>query len=271
MRAWFRKFVIGILMLLWFTIAIGAIWLQRTLHQIEQGKYGKFEDIEFLEPKFKEPSQTKVYSTDGKVLATYLIGNQVHVPFDSLSPELVQCLIASEDPKHFYSSRQSPFLNCLENAYKSLIGQHGRGLSWELSWPYRNLNRLKRNEIEFNAPPYFGFYQSAVWMSKLEKRYSKEEIIAIRLNYEEFGNGCDGVYAASQSYFGKRPSQLNWQESACIVAMLKSLQNDPRRNAERAREFRNLVFQKLCDQKVLSKTALDSLSVLDLSLKLDIH
>lgn len=271
MRQWIKKIALGVFILSILTCLTAAVWVQVTLKQIENGKYGTFKDIEFLNPVSKGPLQTKVYSSDGKVLASYFSDNRIHVPFDSLSTELVQCVIASEDPEHFSSCRQSPFSNCFEKAYKSLMGQHGRGLSWELSWPYRSLNQLKRNHIEFNAPPSIGFYQSAVWMSMLEKHYTKEEIVAIRLNWEEFGNSLDGVYAVSQSYFGKSPSQLNWQESACIVGMLESLQNAPRRSPEKSKEARASIFQKLFDQGVLSKTELDSLSVLDLTLKPDIH
>lgn len=254
-------------------VALGAIWLQVTLTQIENGHYGTLDSIEWLNPLYSASTGTKVYSSDGKILASYFTENRVTLPFDSLSEELVQCLVASEDPEHFSSYQKSPFINCFSIAYRGLSGYNS------LPGQETPITRQLVNQLHFllwSAPretnQFIRLLRYPVFMGILEKAFSKEEIVAIYLNSTDFLYGAYGIQAASQTYFDKRASELNWQEAAALVAMLKgpSLYN-VRKNKDTAHWARNEVFQKLADQKVITEVERDSLSKLEVILRSTDH
>lgn len=261
----FKKIFLGILAVVVLT-AIGLLaWLQIELNRIERSLKPIFdENIEWLRPVYKPSPATTVYTSDGKELGSYYTDNYVSLPFDSLSTKLVQCHMAFEDPDHFTSYQKSAFLNCFQFLNRAISGKSS-------SLTQRLVNQLyfiwidtpgEKNQLS-------QMLRNPVLMGLLEKAFSKEEIVAIYLNQIDFLYGARGIHAASKLYFGKRASQLNWQEAATIVAMLKApaLYN-PKINPDKAQRARGQIFQKLAGQGIINENERDSLSQLEIELRL---
>ena len=100
---------------------------------------------------------------------------------------------------------------------------------------------------------------------QIEKRYTKNEIIAMYLNLYDFGNTADGVRSASKIYFNKTPDSLLIEDAATLVGMLKnSSYYNPLRRPELVKERRNVVFQQMQRNEMITKIEMDSLTKLPL-------
>ena len=230
---------------LWFTIfavmatsivAFTAIW---------NGWVGYMPPVEDLQNPINRFA-TQIYSSDGKVLGTWNFNreNRVCVNYNELSPSLVQALVATEDER-FYSHSGIDFIALTRAIVKrGLLGQiHAGGgstITQQLAKQLYSdaasstLERLLQKPIE------------RVIAIKLERNYTKEEIIALYLNYFDFLHNAVGIKTAANTYFKKEPRQLTVCESATLVGLCKnpSLFN-PVRYPERCRSRRNVVLGQM--------------------------
>ena len=230
---------------LWFTIfavmatsivAFTAIW---------NGWVGYMPPVEDLQNPINRFA-TQIYSSDGKVLGTWNFNreNRVCVNYNELSPSLVQALVATEDER-FYSHSGIDFIALTRAIVKrGLLGQiHAGGgstITQQLAKQLYSdaasstLERLLQKPIEW------------VIAIKLERNYTKEEIIALYLNYFDFLHNAVGIKTAANTYFKKEPRQLTVCESATLVGLCKnpSLFN-PVRYPERCRSRRNVVLGQM--------------------------
>jgi penicillin-binding protein 1A len=206
-----------------------------------------FDELE--NPKFSVASQ--VLANDGSELGNYFIENRVPVNYNQLSPYLVKALISTED-KRFNDHSGVDAEALLRVLFRTfLLRQKGSGGGSTITQQLAKMLYSDRNFEGMNfverifaySTRKFGEMITAV---KLEKRYSKEEILTMYLNKVNFVNGAYGIKAASEIYFGKSQKDLNVEESATIIGMLQnpSLFN-PMRRPKKVKDRRNEVFLKM--------------------------
>ena len=221
-------------------------------------------DLEILEnPKTYLASE--IFSSDGKTLGKYYFNdNRTPITFEELPSHLVDALIATEDIR-FYSHSGIDFKRTFGAALK--LGKDGGGstitqqLAKLLFTGEGSKDRLERLTQKFKE------YIIAV---RLERHYTKDEIITQYLNLYDFGNNADGIRSASRIYFGKEPKDLDINESAILVAMLKnsSLYNPrPHRNPIGVKNRRNVVLNQMSKYGYLDQKIVDSLKLQPLNLK----
>ena len=225
-------------------LAFTAIWL---------GLIGYMPDIEELQNPISR-SATQVFSADGQVLGTwnYNRENRILVSYNNLSPHLVHALVATEDER-FYEHSGIDFIALARAVVKrGILGQTSAGggstITQQLAkqlyskTAHSKLERVLQKPIEW------------VIAVKLERNYTKEEIIALYLNYFDFLHNAVGIKTAANTYFNKEPKDLNIEESATLIGLCKnpSLYN-PVRYAERSRDRRNVVLLQMQKAGYLSK------------------
>ena len=217
------------------------------------GVVGYSPDIENLQNPISK-SASLVYSEDGKVLGTYNAdkANRIPVSFSKLSPHLVHALVATEDVR-FYEHSGIDFIALGRAIVKrGLLGHESAGggstitqqLAKQLySAPASSsVERMLQKPIEW------------VTAIKLERNFTKEEIIALYLNYFDFLHGAVGIKTAANTYFNKEPKDLTVNEAALLIGLCKnpSLFN-PVRYPERCKERRNVVLAQMVKAGYLSQ------------------
>lgn len=211
-----------------------------------------------------------IYSSDGEELGRYFrkTGNRVYADFDEISENVINALIATEDSR-FESHSGIDVRALMRVALKTIILRQknaGGGstitqqLAKQLYSPESDglLDRISQKPIE--------------WMIavKLERFYSKDEIIKMYLNQFDFLYNAVGIKSAAYVYFGKKPNELTIEEAAMLVGMVKnpSVYN-PLRQPERTQQRRNIVLEQMYKSDIITEQQLDSLK--QIPLKLNFH
>lgn len=248
-------FVAGVLALFIFFTAIGRGWI---------GNTPSVEDLENPIDKFA----TQIISADGVVLGTFARtqDNRVWVDYDELSPNLVKALVATEDVRFLEHSGID--LKALVRAVVKRVILRKRSAGGGSTLTQQLAKQLYTEHVARNSVQR-ALQKPSEWVIavKLERYYTKEEILTLYLNKYDFGNNAIGIYTASSVYFGKLPQDLNVQESAMLVGMCKnsSLYN-PLRRKEKTQERRNVVLAQMEKAGFLQETETDSLQATDLVL-----
>lgn len=182
--------------------------------------FGDLPDTKELENP-KSVLATEVIAIDGSVLGRFFIENRVKVPFDSLSNNVVNALIATEDER-FFEHSGIDFRALGRVLVKTVLGGNkGGGGGSTITQQLSKLlftDNVSSNVLE-RAMQKFREWIISV---QLERKYTKGEIMAMYLNKFDFLNDGDGIQAAAEVYFGKSQSELNIEEAAMIVGMLKN-------------------------------------------------
>ena len=206
---------------------------------------------------------TRIYSSDGQILGSYYRENRSDVKFESLPEGLVQALICTEDVR--YKGHTGVDFKGLVRAIV-YMGKRGGG-----STITQQLAKLLFTESYMSS----GFFERAVlqkpreWIiaTRLERQYTKDEIIGLYLNRYDFLNQAVGVQSAAQIYFGKTADELELHESAMLVGMLKnSALYNPLRRPERVESRRSTVLSQMHRYGVLTAAERDSVQALPLGL-----
>lgn len=200
---------------------------------------------------------TEIISEDGYVLGKYYVENRSSIPYNQLSPNLTNALIATEDIR-FYKHSGIDLRALFRVASGVLLGGNRGGGSTISQQLAKNLfpRESDRNIFEVS----FAKFKEWIVAVKLEKAYSKEEIIAMYFNTVDFGNLSHGINSAAKTYFDKTPLELTTEESALLVGMLKAPSKyNPRRNPDLALKRRNTVLNQMYKYDYLTKEEYDSL------------
>ena len=223
------------------------------------GFFGPMPDLKQLEnPKTNLASQ--IISSDGNTLGKYYFDeNRTPIGFDEIPINMVEALIATEDER-FYEHSGIDWLGTLR-AF-AFLGKRGgastisQQLARQIFVGVRSRNLLKT--ILQKAQEY-------VIAVQLEQRYTKKEILSMYLNKYDFGYQADGIRSAAKIFFNKIPQDLNIEESATLVGMLKnSSYFNPIRRPELVKFRRNIVFKQLLRNQLISQKEKDSLDQLPL-------
>ena len=206
---------------------------------------------------------TEVISSDGKTLGKYAAENRTPIKYKDLPENIVEALVATEDER-FYEHSGIDFRGTARAVLKP--GSGGASTITQQLARMLFTGRKSRNKVKRVLQK----VKEWVVATKLERQYTKKEIIAMYLNKYDFLNQAVGVRSAARIYFGKEPKELLLQESAMLVGMLKnsSLYN-PLRRAEKVKQRRNVVLKQMHRNEFISLQEKDSLQQLDLGL--DIH
>jgi len=248
--------------LFWASFLIGICLFIGIFIYTALGYLGEMPAFEQLENP-KTNLATQIISSDGVVLGKfYYNDNRTPITYEGLPKNIVQALIATEDER-YYDHSGIDWYATLRAIY--FLGERG-GASTITQQLARQLfvgvrSRNKKEAIIQKIKEW-------VLSIQLERRYTKEEIIAMYLNIYDFGYNADGVRSAAKIFFDSNPENLTIEQSATLVGMLQnsSLYN-PIRRPELVTKRRNVVFQQMYRNKLLTKREKDSLSMLDLEIK----
>jgi penicillin-binding protein 1A len=248
----------------WILFFAGILAIVLVFKLAAWGVFGEMPDHTQLEnPRTNLASE--IISSDGKTLGKfYFKDNRTPVDYKELPQHLVDALIATEDVRfHDHSGidargtlRAFAFLGKKGGA--STISQQ---LARQLFVGVRSKNKLETATQKI---------KEWVIATRLERQYTKEEIIAQYFNIYDFGNNADGIRSAASIYFDKEPRELDIKESAMLVGMFKnsSLYNPrPDRNPEGTKNRRNVVLSQMQRYGYITETVKDSLQKLDLGLR----
>ena len=226
------------------------------------GIFGTLPTFEELENPEKNLA-TEVISSDGVTLGKYAFKNRTPVGFKDLPDNLIHALIATEDER-FYEHSGIDFRGLARAIVKLGKGGGASTITQQLAKNLFNkggssstLKRLTQKVKEY------------IVATKLERQYTKNEIIAMYLNTQGFLFNAIGIRSASRIYFGKEPKDLDIQESAILVAMLKNpRQFNPNREISKKKSLtrRNVVFAQMAKNEFISQEEKDSLQNLPLKI-----
>ena len=242
------------------SLAFTAIWF---------GWIGYMPPLEDLQNPISRYA-TQVYTADGKVMGTWNLNreNRICVPYSNLSPYLVKALVATEDARFYEHSGIDFYALGRAIVKRGILGQENAGggstITQQLAKQlysdvaHSSLERLLQKPIEW------------VIAVKLERNYTKEELIALYLNYFDFLHNSVGIKTASNTYFNKEPNELSVVEAATLIGLCKnpSLFN-PVRYPERCLNRRNVVLSQMQKAGYLSTAEYNQLC--DEKLVLDFH
>ena len=231
--------------ILWALLAGGFVSAIVGFFAIWFGWIGYMPDIEDLQNPINRFA-TQVYSSDGKVIGTWNLNkeNRIVIPYKKMSPYLVQALVATEDER-FYEHSGIDF-RALGRAIikRGILGQTNAGGGSTIT--QQLAKQLYSSTAQSAAQRMFQKPIEWVIAIKLERYYTKEEIIALYLNYFDFLHNAVGIKTAANTYFNKEPKNLTVCEAATLIGLCKnpSLFN-PVRYPERAKERRNVVLSQM--------------------------
>lgn len=212
------------------------------------GQLPSFRDLE--NPKSNQASE--IYSSDKQVLGTYYVENRSNVNYKDISPNVINALIATED-KRFYEHSGIDFSRIFTIFLHNLLGskQGGSTITQQLAL---NLFSDKGREHSFikRLPQKLKELITAV---RIERRYTKEEIITMYLNTVDFGAySTFGIKSAARTYFNTTPDKLSPPQAALLVGMLNGTGiYSPLRHPDRALARRNLVLSRMEEANFLTK------------------
>jgi penicillin-binding protein 1A len=245
--------------LFWFMVILIPALVSCLFWSISAGLWGELPSFEELENP-KSNLASRVFSSDQKMLGTYYVENRSNVRFDELNPYLVEALIATEDERYHEHSGID-----LQGLVRVVVFAGGRGGGSTIT------QQLAKNLFRTRAHLKGGtvIKKLAEWLLavRLEKQYTKEEIVALYFNTYDFIYNAVGVESAAHVYFNSSLDSLRLEDAAMLVGMAKnpSLFN-PRRFPENAVNRRNTVLHQMVKNDFLSTEEFDSLKILPIEL-----
>ncbi|MCQ2268690.1 MAG: transglycosylase domain-containing protein [Bacteroidaceae bacterium] len=269
-KPWWRKLITTVLSVivffLFFLLAVdnNFLWL-----------FGKSPSMQAISnPIVNEASM--LYSADGKLLGKYFNENRSPVTYEEISPILIETLINTEDER-FYKHKGIDFVG-LTAAAKDIAKGRGRGASTITQQLVKNMFRV-RTEYSTGlcgkVPGLKLFIQKMKeWISatKIEAKFNKQEILTMYLNTVDFGSNAFGIKTAAKTYFNTTPDQLNYEQSAVLVGLLKATTTyNPKLNPKNSLKRRNVVLANMLSHKAITKKQYDSLTQIPIHLNYSVE
>ncbi|MBT8253192.1 MAG: transglycosylase domain-containing protein [Bacteroidia bacterium] len=248
----------------WKVFLLGVAGMMLLFLLASWGVFGEMPDHTILEnPRTNLASE--IISSDGVTLGKfYFKDNRTPVDYNELPPHLIDALIATEDAR-YHKHAGIDARGTLRALVKAGRGGGASTISQQLA------KQLFHGEGSKNT---LGRITQKIkeWIIaiRLERQYTKEEIIAMYFNIYDFGNNADGIRSASRIYFGKEPAKLELHESTMLVGMFKnsSLYNPrPHRNPEGTMNRRNVVLAQMAKYGFITEAVKDSIQKMPLNLR----
>lgn len=234
----YRKYIIRF----WMTFAALVLSVFFLFFSISKGWLGFMPGFEELEnPQSNLASE--IISADQELLGSYFIENRINIHFSELSPNLINALVATEDIR-FTRHSGIDARAFARVGYGIITGQNRGGGSTITQQLAKNLFPRQPNRT-FIGMVLIKFKEWVV-AARLERNYSKEEIIAMYFNTVDFGSHSFGIKSAARTFYNKEPNQLSVDEAAVLVGILKApTWFSPVRNPQRAMDRRNVVLNQM--------------------------
>lgn len=252
---------------LWTLLTITVLGSAVAFYAIDEGWIGYMPPIEDLQNPINRYA-TQIYSADGKILGTwnYNRENRVLVDYTKIAPAMVHALVATEDARFYEHSGIDFYALGRAIVKRGILGQKSAGggstitqqLAKQLYSEHANttMERLLQKPIEW------------VIAVKLERNYTKDEIITMYLNYFDFLHNAVGIKTASNVYFSKEPKDLTVTEAATLVGLCKNPSYyNPVRHPDRSRDRRNVVLGQMLKGGYISQEEYDKYCAEPLTLK----
>jgi penicillin-binding protein 1A len=254
------QFFLGFVFYFWLytrLVSMNFLWL-----------FGSMPDLEKLENP-KQVIASELYSADGVLLGKYFRENRSPVAYEDINPIMVKALIATEDVRFYEHSGID--LNSLISIPIYLLKGDNRGGSTLTQQLAKNLFKT-RNDASKGVLGYVPLLNTMIiktkeWImaTRLEKTFTKEEILTMYLNTVDFGSNSFGIKVACSTFFACSPKELGIAQAATLVGLLKAPTSySPVLNPEKSLERRNVVLGQLLKYQIITETAFDSLSTLPL-------
>ncbi|WP_251619893.1 transglycosylase domain-containing protein [Odoribacter lunatus] len=250
------------LLLLLFT---GAACVALFVYSVYAGLWGSLPDYAELR-SIQNYEASELYSDDGELIGKYYIENRTNVGYNTISPYAVQALIATEDVR-FYEHKGIDKTSMFRVFFKTLLlGNRSAGggstISQQLA---KNLYPREEQQIKFMPVVKLREIFTAY---RLEKIYSKDEILTLYLNTVSFGEHTFGIESASQRYFSTSASDLTIPQAATLIGLLKGPSRyNPRLHPERAQNRRNTVINQMVKYEFLTEEAGETYKDTELNLQ----
>ena len=234
-------------------------------------------------PSFKELENpennlaTQIIAQDGETLATFHIENRTYVTYEELSPNLVHAAVATEDAR-FYKHSGIDFKGLARVLFKTILLRRSNQGGGSTITQQLAKTLYPRMEIGRKVPGIY--HMKMVWIKlkewitavKLERDYTKDEIMTMYLNSIFFGSSAYGVRSAAETFFGKHPSDLTVEESAMLVGMVnKPTRYNPALNPDKALIRRNFVIGQMEKAGYIDKAQRDSICEIPITLNYEIQ
>lgn len=267
---WYRKitnliftgFVLFLISL--FLIDINFLWL-----------FGKSPGLYAISNP-EQNNASEIISADGKVIGKYFTENRMPVEYNEISPIIIETLVATEDERfyeHFGVDVKGLF-----GAVKDMMKGDARGASTITQQLVKNMHKT-RDQYSTGLFGYIPGVKLLImklkeWISaiKIEMLYSKQEILTMYFNTVDFGSNSFGVRTAARTYFKVSPSELNYEQSAVLIGLLKATTTyNPKTNPNNSKERRNVVLQNLVTHQIISQLVCDSLKELPIKLNYSVE
>ena len=259
-----RKTILKILLLV---LAGLALLLGIFVLLVYMGAFGKLPDNQSLK-EIQNPMASEVYSADGVLMGTYYIENRQFLDPGEIPENMRNALIATEDVR-FYQHKGIDSRSLLRVFFKTfLLRREGSGGGSTITQQLAK-NLYSREKYRVLTMP-VNKVKEMLTAVRLEKVFSKDEILEMYLSTVSFGENTFGIKAATRRYFNKEPQDLNLEESAVLVGMLKATRTyNPVTYPDRAKERRNIVLSQMLKYDFLTPSRADSLQFLPL--EVDYH
>lgn len=244
---------------LWYSYSISFVFIVLLFISVAFGLFGSMPTFDELENP-KSNLATEVISSDGKLLGKYYVENRSNTHYQELSPNIINALIATEDAR--FEDHSGIDAIAISRVLWGIISGSSKGGGSTLTQQLAKNLFPRKQDRTFLQTVMIKFKE---WITavKLERNYSKDEILAMYLNTVDFGSQSYGIKSASKTYFNKEPAQLNVEEAAMLVGMLKApTWFSPVRNPSRAFERRNTVMHQMLKYGYIREAEFDSLKSL---------
>ena len=258
----------------WICLSVPVVMIMALLMMVWAfADIPSFEELENPDSKLA----TQVIAEDGEILTTFHIENRSYVTFDELSPNLVNAAIATEDLR-FHNHSGIDFRALARVAFKTVLGGNsGQGGGSTITQQLAK-TLYPREDVSSKVP---GFsIVKMVWIKlkewitavKLERNYTKDELMNMYMNQVFFGSNAYGIKAASHTFFGKHPSDLTVEESATLVGMVnKPTRYNPALNPDKSLVRRNFVIGQMEKAGFITKAERDSIQQIPITLSYQVQ
>ena len=256
----------------WFWILITAPFVILILALVLVGLFAEIPSFEELEHPDNKLA-TQVIAENGEVLTTFHIENRTYVAYDELSPYLVNAAVATEDAR-FYEHSGIDMKSLARVLVKTILMQDSSQGGGSTITQQLAKTLYPRREVRSNFPGWSAVVMVQTklkeWITavKLERDYTKNEIMDMYLNSIFFGSGAYGVKAASETFFSKEPADLTVEEAALLVGMVnKPTRYNPVLNPDYSLQRRNFVLGQMERNGYLTEAERDSLCNIPIQLQ----
>lgn len=253
-----------ILKLLFAAVLVFIVALLLFFCAVRLGFFGALPGKEELR-KLESSTAARILASDGQLLGFYYVQSRTHTDLSKMPEQLINALIATEDAR-FYRHHGFDLRGALRVLVKSILLRNKRSGGGSTLSQQLAKNLFPRKDFGILTLPVAKVRELLIAL-RLEKVYSKPEILELYLNTVSFGENTYGIETASLTFFSEDPASLRIEQSALLIGMLKgSATYNPRLKPEAARERRDLVLNQMYRYNYLDKQQLDSLQKIPVKL-----